>query len=198
VYYHFQTPRSLGESLLKFLTYHTNSKSLGGLEMKHMILTGVVACFIGMVSLLSSTTVVNAGDCWVTTPQGVVCPPPPAIKGKVTSSAKFKRECVWLPFPVGTVEQPIVFFTKVSDSRCIGKNWRRPCPDCQAWIHPDRPRGEVNGPAAQAVLAVRLHNNMNGISVPRADYNRIARETGWCDFGKSRINDSHSFNESPW
>lgn len=166
--------------------------------MKHILFIGVAVCFMGMVSLLSSTSAANAGDCWVATPQGVVCPPPPAIKGKVTSSEKFRRECVWLPFPVGTVHQPIVFFTRESDSRCIGKNWRRPCADCQAWIHPSRPRGPVNGPAKHAVLAVRLHDNMNGISVPRSDYDRIARETGWCDFGRSEIYDSHTFRERPW
>lgn len=151
-----------------------------------------------MGSLLSSFASPAHASCWVATPQGVACPPPPAIQGSVNSSEKFQQECVWLPFPVGTVRQPIVFFTRESDSRCVGKNWRRPCPDCQAWIHPSRPRGPVNGPADHAVLAVRLHDNMHGISVPRADYARIARETGWCDFGRSGAHDSHAFSERPW
>lgn len=160
----------------------------------------VVAALVFSGVTLSSfvATAVKAGsDCWVTVAPNQGCPPPPKIQGKVTSSERFKRECRWLPFPVG-VKKPVVFFTRESDSRCIGKNWRRSCPECQEWIHPDRPRGPVNGPAKRAVLAVRLHDNMHGISVPRDDFDRIKAETAWCDYGRTPAHDSHGFSERPW
>jgi len=140
-----------------------------------------------------------AKDCWVgKISSSEICPPPPPIRGKVTSTEKFRQECVWLPFPVGTVGRPIVFFTKETDARCIGANWQRDCPECTEWIQLDRPRGPVNGPAAKAVVALRLHDNMGGISVPRAEYRRIRNDAAWCWLGKSGVYDSHGFSDHPW
>ena len=141
----------------------------------------------------------NTRECWIgTISASDICPPPPAIAGKVKSTKRFKRECVWLPFPVGPVGEPVVFFTRESDARCIGRNWRRDCPECTAWIQPDRPRVPVNGPAANAVVALRLHNGLGGVSVPRDAVARIKADAAWCWLGKSGVYDSHGFSEKPF
>jgi hypothetical protein len=139
---------------------------------------------------------VTAQPCWVGIAPGEVCPPPPGVQGKFTSTPEFKRDCTWLPFPVGKVAQPVVFFTKTSDARCLGARWKVDCPICTDWIHGKR--GPVHGPAANAVIALRLVDNLSGISVPRDSIARIKGDAGWCDFGRSAPDSSHRFDERPW
>jgi hypothetical protein len=154
----------------------------------------VVVCFVLSSDSASAT---EKRDCWIGQIQVTVpCPPPPAIKGNVTSTDRFRRECVWLEFPVGPVNHPVVFFTRESDARCLGANWRRECPECTAWINGQR--GPVKGPAARAVVALRLHNGLGGLSVPREAFERIRMEAGWCDYGQSAPDQSHHFFEHPW
>jgi hypothetical protein len=159
----------------------------------------IITAFVISLVFMGLGNPAVAKDCWIGTIAATdICPPPPPIRGKVTSTEKFRKECVWLPFPVGAVGKPIVFFTKTEDARCIGKNWKVDCPDCTEWIRPDRPRGPVNGPAAHAVIALRLHDGMAGVSVPRASYTRIKGDAAWCWMGKSGVYDSHAFNERPF
>ncbi len=157
----------------------------------------LIGIFLFLSSLMGGVIPAQADECWVgTVSSSEPCPPPPPIHGKVTSTEKFKKECVWLPFPVGAVGKPIVFFTREEDARCIGKNWRRECPECTAWIRGER--GPVNGPAANAVVAIRLHDGLGGVSVPRDSISRIRKDAGWCWFGRSGVYDSHHFNERPF
>lgn len=165
--------------------------------MKKSMITALAAFLMGILFLNSFVTGAEAKACWVgQIAETANCPPPPAIEGKVVSTAKFNQECGWLPFPVGVVAQPVVFFTKESDARCLGRKWKRECQDCTDWIHGKR--GPINGPAAEAVIALRLVNNLSGISIPRSEMARIKKDAGWCDFGRSAPADSHYFNERPW
>lgn len=163
--------------------------------MKHIIIVTAIiaAASIFTTFATSSTASASCGSAG--------CAEPGKASGKWKSEAakrRFQKECTWLPFPVGKVEQPIVFFTQESDSRCIGKQYRRPCQECTDWIHPDRPRGPVNGPAANAVVAVRLHDGLTGVSVPKDSLSRIVGDAAWCDFGRTDPHDSHAFTERPW
>jgi hypothetical protein len=166
--------------------------------MKRMLAI-VGALMLGMLVLTLASTSVEAKTkpCWIGTVSATdVCPPPPAIVGKVTSTERFREECVWLKFPVGAVRHPVVFFAKESDARCLGKNWKRDCPECTDWIH--GLRGPVNGPAAHAVIALRLHDGLTGLSVPRDAIKRIREDGGWCDYGRSAPDASHRYDERPW
>jgi hypothetical protein len=167
--------------------------------MKHFLLTTVGVLMLSMMTLVSTINSAEAKTkpCWIGMIEATdICPPPPSISGKVTSTEKFRQECVWLKFPVGTVKHPVVFFTKESDARCLGKNWKRDCPECTDWIH--GLRGPVNGPAAHAVIALRLHDGLGGLSVPRDAVDRIRQDGGWCDYGRSAPDASHRYDERPW